>query len=99
MVSERKEDRLHLVQESSKVDIHVINRDGSRDTNLTRKARTADWDPSWSPDGQRIAFRRTNLNDGDDIYVMTASGHDQTNVTNAPMGTRHDSPVWMPRRP
>jgi Tol biopolymer transport system component len=83
----------------NKVDIHVINRDGSRNRNLTRKARTADWDPAWSPDGQRIAFRRTNLNGDDDIYVMTATGQQQTNITNAPRGTRHNSPEWMPRRP
>jgi TolB protein len=83
----------------TKVDIHVVNRNGSRNRNLTRTARTADWDPSWSPNGKRIAFRRTNLNGDDDIYVMTASGQDQTNLTNTPTGTYHNSPVWMPRRP
>jgi Tol biopolymer transport system component len=49
---------------------------------VTRLTDDPDWDgePSWSPDGTKIAFSRTNPSDlNSDIYVMNAA--DGTNVT------------------
>ncbi len=41
--------------------IHVVDVDGSGDTNITSKVRTnANVDPVWSPDGSRLAFWSSN---------------------------------------
>jgi TolB protein len=57
-----------------------MNADGSNQTNLTNDP-APDTDPTWSPDGTKIAFISTR-NGNQDIYVMNADGSNQTNLTN-----------------
>ncbi len=73
-------------------DIYVTNPDGSMPTRLTTDP-AADTEPTWSPDGSRIAF--TTFRDGDaEICVMNADGTGQVLVTeNAASDT---SPAWSP---
>ncbi|MDQ4006248.1 MAG: DPP IV N-terminal domain-containing protein, partial [Actinomycetota bacterium] len=67
---------------------------GSGQTRLTDGASDDYGDPSWSPDGHRIAFPR--VQDGSsEIYVMNADGTDQTNITETPAADE-ESPVWSP---
>jgi Tol biopolymer transport system component len=73
-------------------DVYVMNADGSRQRRLTRNA-FYDGAPTWSPDGQRIAFVSTR--DGNqEIYVMNADGSGQWNLTQGPGGG--SSPAWSP---
>ena len=80
-------------------DIYVMDADGGNLQNLTNH-RGWDGSPSWSPDGNRIAF--TSKRDGhvigghptDDIYVMDADGRNQQNLTNNP--SYDTSPSWSP---
>ena len=60
---------------SRRGDIWVANADASRLRRLTSR-RGDEFDPSWSPDGSRIAYRdsRRGVNDNDEIYVMHADG-------------------------
>jgi len=62
-----------------------MNADGSEARMLARDGAQ----PSWSPDGRKIAFER-NL----DIFVMNADGSGQRKVTRG--ARRESSPVWSP---
>jgi len=76
-------------------DIYVVNADGSGLLRLTDDTG-ADLDPSWSPDGRRIAYRH-ETGGGDasaEIYVMDADGSQKRNLTGRP-GQDH-SPAWSP---
>lgn len=48
--------------------------------------------PSWSPDGQQIAFL-SNRAEGWDLYTMPASGGEATRLTS---GATADDPAWSP---
>jgi Tol biopolymer transport system component len=73
-------------------EIFVINADGSGLRRLTRNT-VADWDPDWSPDGQEVAWIRSD-GTGTDIFVMNADGSDQQNLT--PMPGNRGEPRWSP---
>ena len=52
-----------------------------------------DFDPTWSPDGTRIAFR-SQRDGNDEIYIMNSDGTCQVNLTNDPAADW--SPAWSP---
>src|SRR4029453_12526910 len=75
--------------------VYVVNADGSGLRRLTDDP-DADFDPSWSPDGRRIAYRHEG-GGGDstaEIYMMNANGSEKRNLTRRP-GEDH-SPAWSP---
>jgi erythromycin esterase-like protein len=53
------------------------------------------WDmaPAWSPDGDRLAFQ-SNRDGNNEVYLMSASGATQRNVTRHPASD--SSPAWSP---
>ena len=73
-------------------DIYAVNADGSGLLRLTEDP-AADFDPSWSPDGRRIAYRHEDERSGQ-IYVMNADGSGQRNLTRR-RGLDY-SPSWSP---
>ena len=80
--------------------IWVMNANGKNGRALTEddlveeETFTPDEFPTWSPDGERIAYT-TFLPDGnDDIFVMNADGSSPTRLTSGP---EYDAdPDWSP---
>src|SRR5437867_97411 len=72
------------------LDIFSMNPDGSGQTHLTHTPNFREVQPSWSPDGTRIAYASAPPAH---IYVMNADGSGQTQLTFDP-STSDRSPAW-----
>jgi TolB protein len=79
---------------ANREDIFAVDADGTGLRRLTT-GPAADVDPSWSPDGRRVAFCRQE-GDGStaEIYVMNADGSGQRNLTNNSVPDW--GPAWSP---
>lgn len=77
---------------ASNFEIHVVRRDGTQETNLTRHA-AHDRQPAWSPDGSHLVF--TSQRDGQaEIYRMRADGSGVQNLTEH--RAVDYAPAWSP---
>ena len=79
--------------EAWNMDIYVMDTDGKNRMRLTRIAGN-NGNPSWSPEGQRIAFVNSGWGWGPEIYVMDSNGENTTRLTDD-VGSKRD-PSWSP---
>lgn len=78
-------------------DLFLVNRDGSGLRQLTFSPEIDD-QPTWSPAGDRIAFRSFRAGREGDIWVMAADGSGAVNLTPDPLPGVSDErhPAWSP---
>jgi TolB protein len=62
-------------------DIWVMNRDGSKQHDLTDDPSLNNWAPAWSPDGTRLCFNSTRDAGINRVWTMAADGSDLQPVT------------------
>ncbi|HET9328523.1 MAG TPA: protein kinase [Candidatus Eisenbacteria bacterium] len=70
-------------------DIYLLRVGGENPINLTANSRHADYDPVYSPDGERIAFSSTR--EGGGVFVMGATGESPRKLT-----SEGSHPSWSP---
>ena len=75
-------------------EIYIMNADGSEVTCLTDSAERSN-QPTWSPDGRRIAFVRREDGDNLEIFAMNAAGSGQVRLTALPFSLDSE-PAWSP---
>jgi TolB protein len=83
----------------SNANIYVVNSDGTGMRRLTKEL-SYEGQPSWSPDGSKIAFVYVK-NEGDGysnyhIYVMNADGSNWVQLTDRNITVNNQNPDWSP---
>jgi Tol biopolymer transport system component len=84
-------DGMRIAYERNSSEIWVVNADGTGAIPLSTQAAHA---PRWSPDGSHIAFQ-TSRDGNNEIYSMTPTGAQQTNLTNS-SSNDHGELEWSP---
>jgi Tol biopolymer transport system component len=77
---------------SNKYNLYVIDPNGGEATQLTKDGGN-NLNPSWSPDGKRIAFN-SDRSGNNDIYIMDADGSNVKRITTNPAADF--DPSWGP---
>ncbi|HJV32137.1 MAG TPA: hypothetical protein VJ558_08060, partial [Bacillales bacterium] len=75
--------------------IWVMNADGTNPTQLTN-VPFDDKNPTWSPDGNQIAFASNRAGDIDLIDSIWVMDNDGTNITQLTNDEDDNQPAWSP---
>jgi Tol biopolymer transport system component len=84
----------YVSEETGNGDIYTLNLDGSAVTRLTENLTNFDKHPTWSPDGQKIAFWSDRSFSGNrQIYVIDLATRQITSLSDNPFNDW--DPVWV----
>jgi TolB protein len=78
-------------------EIYVMDAQSAEVRRVTTLPGNDHWPPTWSPEGNSIAFTSDGCGDNSEIYTMRADGSALANVTNNP--ARDAFPAWRPTPP
>ena len=73
--------------------LRIVNADGSHERFLTGSSENSDSGPSWSPDGTRILFTRTNFTTPPGLFVSAVA-----DFTSKSLHVEGESAAWGPTR-
>jgi Tol biopolymer transport system component len=76
------------------VQLFGVRPDGSRFRPVAGLAGAGAFEPRWSPDGRRLASTRQGSNS---IWISSADGPNDHQVTSPPDGSNDSSPSWSPK--
>jgi Tol biopolymer transport system component len=76
-------------------EIYKINPDGSGLKQVTNNT-VHDYDPSWSPDGSKVAFWRPRGNGSSEIFVKNTTNGQLVQLTDSNDSMSDSSPSWSP---
>jgi Tol biopolymer transport system component len=78
-------------------DLYVMNSDGTGAARLTHSSELSELEPTWSPDGTRIAFTRQAEGFTKTIAVINANGSCGHQIAGDPTGAVwYSQPSWRP---
>jgi Tol biopolymer transport system component len=83
---------VYVTDRDGNQEIYVMKTDGSDPINLTQE-EGEDWEPVWSPNGQKILFQ-SDRDGNTEVYVMNVDGNHLINLSN----DKGDDlfPAWSP---
>ena len=78
-------------------DIYTMSADGRNETRVTSTELSNEFSPSWSPDGNYIAFKLFDPDTNSaNIYKTSANGEKYVRLTKESGATEYYSPAWSP---
>lgn len=83
-------------QVSGNTDVYVVRPDGTGLVRLTNHP-DSDGTPSWSPDGEQIAYRSTAPDGRVSVWVVRADGSNPRHILDLPQEVFTYGPAWSPR--
>src|SRR5205085_7702077 len=85
--------------DTAQADLWVMDTNGGNLVNITQSANVLDVKPTWSSDGQSIAWERSVPNQPPEVWLMTTNAANQVSNVHMVVGNGGRHPAFSPRDP